>query len=197
MTRWLCLLLLSVLVVQVAYSHPRVRRQIELQDSENLTPVDDEVAGDDADRDKRNLEGATQAKYGAKNAILGFVFGKINQLIDSKTRFIDQLDKQNIVQNKMYGIEAPGSPAASLGSVFSSIISPKINAFTGLLGGLSGGSSGGHDGGSGGSGLGSILRIFTSLSGSSSGGGGGGGGGTLTISDSSDSHEDDDDDSNE
>ncbi|XP_077292523.1 uncharacterized protein LOC143915675 isoform X2 [Arctopsyche grandis] len=75
MTRWLCLLLLSVLVVQVAYSHPRVRRQIELQDSENLTPVDDEVAGDDADRDKRNLEGATQAKYGAKNAILGFVFG--------------------------------------------------------------------------------------------------------------------------
>lgn len=38
----------------------------------------DEELGDDADRDKRNLEGATQAKYGVKNAILGFVFGVNN-----------------------------------------------------------------------------------------------------------------------
>lgn len=114
-------------------------------------------------------------------------------MIDSKTRFIDQLDKQNIIQNKMYGIEPPGSATASLGNVFSSLITPKISAITGVLGGLSGGSSGGHtDGGSGGGGLGSLLKIFTGLSGSSSGGGGGAGG-SLTIHDSSD--EDDDDDS--
>ena len=32
-------------------------------------------AGDEQAREKRKLEGATQAKFGIKNAVLGFVFG--------------------------------------------------------------------------------------------------------------------------
>lgn len=39
MTRWICLLLLSAFIVQTI-AHPRVKRQAELQDSENLTPID-------------------------------------------------------------------------------------------------------------------------------------------------------------
>lgn len=32
-------------------------------------------AGDEQTREKRKLEGVTQAKFGIKNAVLGFVFG--------------------------------------------------------------------------------------------------------------------------
>ncbi|KPJ10695.1 hypothetical protein RR48_02963 [Papilio machaon] len=140
----------------------------------------EDAAEDEQTREKRKLEGVTQAKFGIKNAVLGFVFGKINSLIDAKTRFVDTLDRQNIELNKQYGIEPPAPGGlASLSGVVTQVIGPKLQllgpklqAVTGLLGGLSGGSSA-QGGGSGGSGLGSILSLVTSLSGSSSGGGGG------------------------
>lgn len=34
-----------------------------------------DAAGDEQTREKRKLEGVTQAKFGIKNAVLGFVFG--------------------------------------------------------------------------------------------------------------------------
>ncbi|XP_013165855.1 PREDICTED: uncharacterized protein LOC106116531 [Papilio xuthus] len=171
--------LLAALLAPAAAA-PRVRRQ--LADDAALQPLDD-AAEDEQTREKRKLEGVTQAKFGIKNAVLGFVFGKINSLIDAKTRFVDTLDRQNIELNKQYGIEPPAPGGlASLSGVVTQVIGPKLQllgpklqAVTGLLGGLSGGSSaqGGGSGGSGGSGLGSILSLVTSLSGSSSGGGGG------------------------
>ncbi|XP_041982927.1 putative lysozyme-like protein [Aricia agestis] len=183
------LLALACLAVAAAAPGPRVRRQ--LADDDALQPIDD-AAGDEQTRDKRKFEGITQAKYGVKNAILGFVFGKINSLIDSKTRFIDDLDRKNIELNKQYGIEPPAAGGlSSLTSVIGQVIGPKlqligpkIQPVLGLIGGASGGSSG-AGGSGGGSGLGSILSLVTSLSGGSSGGGGGGGGGAVATVDSS------------
>lgn len=34
-----------------------------------------DAEGDEQTREKRKLEGVTQAKFGIKNAVLGFVFG--------------------------------------------------------------------------------------------------------------------------
>ncbi|XP_068619672.1 uncharacterized protein [Battus philenor] len=180
--------LFVALLAPAAAAAPRARRQ--LADDDALQPLDG-AAGDEQTREKRKLEGVTQAKFGIKNAVLGFVFGKINSLIDAKTRFVDTLDRQNIELNKQYGIEPP-SPGglSSLTGVVTQVIGPKLQflgpklqAVTGLLGGLSGGSSaqGGGSGGSGGSGLGSILSLVTSLSGSSSGGGGGATSGVETV----------------
>ncbi|XP_026735688.1 uncharacterized protein LOC113499409 [Trichoplusia ni] len=183
-------LALLVLVAAAAAAPPPralVRRTRQLAADDALQPLED-AAGDEQTREKRKLEGVTQAKFGIKNAVLGFVFGKINSLIDAKTRFVDTLDRQNIELNKQYGIEAPQNGLASLGGIVGQVIGPKlqllgpkIQAVTGLLGGASGGSSGG--GGQGGSGLGSILSLVTSLSGSSSGGAAAGG--TVETVDSS------------
>ncbi|GBP94471.1 hypothetical protein EVAR_67183_1 [Eumeta japonica] len=167
--------------------------------------VQDETqeATDEQLREKRKLEGVTQAKFGVKNAILGFVFGKINSLIDAKTRFIDVLDRQNIEKNKAYGIEAPSNNGlASLSGIVGQVIGPKlqllgpkISLVTGLVSGGGGGgggsiSAGASAGGTGsGSGLGSILSLVTSLSGSSSGGGLGGGA-TATVETVDSSEED-------
>ncbi|KAF9804435.1 hypothetical protein SFRURICE_014355 [Spodoptera frugiperda] len=180
------LALLLLLALAAAAPHPRMRRQ--LIDDDALQPIED-GAGDDQTREKRKLEGVTQAKFGIKNAVLGFVFGKINSLIDAKTRLVDTLDKQNIELNKQYGIEAPQNGLASLSGIVGQVIGPKlqllgpkIQAVTGLLGGASGGS-----GGSGGGGLGSIISLVTSLSGSSSGGGAGGTVETIDSSEEDDS----------
>ncbi|CAG4988801.1 unnamed protein product [Colias eurytheme] len=173
-----CLLLLAL--AAAAAPAPRVRRQ--LADDDALQPIDE--SGDEQAREKRKLEGVTQAKFGVKNAVLGFVFG---------TRLVENLDKKNIELNKQYGIEAPQNGLASLTSVVGQVIgpklqflAPKLQAASGLLGGLSSGSSGSAGGGSGsGSGLGSILSLVTSLSGSSSGGGAGVSvGGTVETIDS-------------
>ncbi|CAH0730821.1 unnamed protein product, partial [Brenthis ino] len=188
-------LLAALLVAHAAAgpSHPaghaalRLRRQ--LADDNTLQPLDD-ASSDDQAREKRKLEGVTQAKFGIKNAVLGFVFGKINSLIDSKTRLVESLDRQNIELNKQYGIEAPkGGGLSSLSGIVGQVIGPKlqllgpkIQAVSGLLGGASGGSSG-SGGSGGGSGLGSILSLVTSLSGSSSGGAAAGG--TVETVDSS------------
>ncbi|KAF9406631.1 hypothetical protein HW555_013056, partial [Spodoptera exigua] len=108
------LALLLLLALAAAAPHPRMRRQ--LADDDALQPIED-GAGDDQTREKRKLEGVTQAKFGIKNAVLGFVFGKINSLIDAKTRLVDTLDKQNIELNKQYGIEAPQNGLASLSGI--------------------------------------------------------------------------------
>ncbi|XP_046972398.1 uncharacterized protein LOC124539117 [Vanessa cardui] len=184
----LAALLAALLVAQAARAAPdalaRTRRQ--LADDNTLQPLDD-AASDDQAREKRKLEGVTEAKFGIKNAVLGFVFGKINSLIDSKTRLVESLDRQNIEINKQYGIEAPkGGGLSSLSGIVGQVIGPKlqllgpkIQAVTGLLGGASGGSGGSG----GGSGLGSIISLVTSLSGSSSGGAAVGG--TVETIDSS------------
>ncbi|KAI5644737.1 hypothetical protein NE865_03083 [Phthorimaea operculella] len=171
----------------------RMKHIKQLADDNSLQPLEG-AEGDEQNREKRKLEGVTQAKFGIKNAVLGFVFGKINSLIDAKTRFVDTLDRQNIEINKQYGIEAPqGGGLASLSGIVGQVIGPKlqllgpkIQAVTGLLGGASGGGSSGGQGG--GSGLGSIISLVTSLSGSSSGGGAGAGATVETI----DSSEEDD-----
>ncbi|CAH2055028.1 unnamed protein product, partial [Iphiclides podalirius] len=178
----LAALLAALLLAALAPADAAPRSRRQLADDNSLQPLDD-AADDEQTREKRKLEGVTQAKFGIKNAVLGFVFGKINSLIDAKTRFVDTLDRQNIELNKQYGIEPP-SPGglSSLTGVVTQVIGPKlqllgpkIQAVTGLIGGLSGGSSGqgGGSSSSGGSGLGSILSLVTSLSGSSSSGGGG------------------------
>ncbi|KAL4717385.1 hypothetical protein ACJJTC_017272 [Scirpophaga incertulas] len=151
-----------------------------------------DAEGDEQTREKRKLEGITQAKFGIKNAVLGFVFGKINSIIDAKTRLVENLDKKNIEINKQYGIEAPQSGLSSIGTIVGQVLTPKlqllgpkIQAVSSLLGGASGG--GGQGGGSGGSGLGSILSLVTSLSGSSSGGLSGGTVETVDSSEEDDS----------
>ncbi|XP_035781908.1 uncharacterized protein LOC118461087 isoform X2 [Anopheles albimanus] len=168
-----------------------------------LTSEDAAIIGDDLDRDKRKVP---DPKYETKNAILGFVFGKINSFIDAKTRFIDKLDHANIEKNKQHHIEPP-KPVPDFQSLISSVITPKVQFITSKIGSLSGsflggssGGSGGHgddgDGhGSGGSGapqLGNIVSSLLKLSGpilsGSSGGGGHGGSNTVSLGD----HDDDD-----
>ncbi|KAJ2954573.1 hypothetical protein O0L34_g2862 [Tuta absoluta] len=193
--RSLALLLAASLALAAAAPPPlrHVRARRQLADDNSLQPLEG-AEGDEQNREKRKLEGVTQAKFGIKNAVLGFVFGKINSLIDAKTRFVDTLDRQNIEINKQYGIEAPqGGGLASLSGIVGQVLGPKlqllgpkIQAVTGLLGGASGGGSSGGQGG--GSGLGSIISLVTSLSGSSSGGGAGAGATVETI----DSSEEDD-----
>ncbi|XP_047508353.1 uncharacterized protein LOC125051823 isoform X2 [Pieris napi] len=163
---------LLVALLAEAAAAPRSRRQ--LADDNTLQPIDEE--NEELEREKRKLEGVTQAKYTVKNAVLGFVFGKLNSFIDAKTRLVESLDKKNIELNKQYGIEPPQNGLASLTGVVSQVVgpklqylAPKLQAASGLLGGLSSGSSGSGSSG-GGSGLGSILSLVTSLSGSSSGG---------------------------
>lgn len=168
-------LLVLMLLAAVVVAAPRSRRQ--LQEDDQLQPIQEE-ASEDQLREKRKLEGVTQAKFGVKDAILGFVFGKINSIIDAKTRLVETLDKQNIEKNKQYGIEPPSNGLASLSGIVSGVIGPKlqllgpkIQLVSGLFGGSSGGGSAGVSAGGGGSGLGSLLSLVTSLSGSSGGGG--------------------------
>ncbi|XP_053615638.1 uncharacterized protein LOC128678245 isoform X2 [Plodia interpunctella] len=180
--------LVVLLVVGVALASPHVRRRRQLPDDNTLQPIED-AEGDEQTREKRKLEGVTQAKLGIKNAVLGFVFGKINQLIDAKTRFVDTLDKKNIEINKQYGIEPPQNGLSSIGGVVTQFlqpklqfIGPKVQAVSSLFGGSSGS---GSSGGQGGGGLGSLLSLVTSLSGSFSGGGNANAGATVETIDSS------------
>uniref|UniRef100_A0A182MX03 Uncharacterized protein n=1 Tax=Anopheles culicifacies TaxID=139723 RepID=A0A182MX03_9DIPT len=163
-----------------------------------LTSQDAVAIGDDLDRDKRKVP---DPKYETKNAILGFVFGKINSFIDAKTRFIDKLDHANIEKNKQHHIEPP-KPVPDFQSLISSVITPKVQFITSKIGSLSGsflgGSSGGHGGdddhhgnGGGAPQLGNIVSSLLKLSGpilSGSSGGQHGGSNTVSLGD----HDDDD-----
>lgn len=123
---------------------------------------------------------------------------KINSLIDSKTRFIDALDRKNIEQNKQYNIESP-KPINNFQDLISSIITPKITAITSKIGSLSGsllggasggsGSNGDHGNGSGGAGgLGGVVSSLLKLSGPilTSSAGGSSGTNTNNVSDEDD-----------
>ncbi|KAG5890050.1 hypothetical protein JTB14_021072 [Gonioctena quinquepunctata] len=116
-----------------------------------LSPIDPhqlEVMTDHGiSRDKRKVEVVT----GVKNAVLGFVFNKINSFIDQKTAWVDQLDKTNIAKNAAHNIVPPADPIITLSSVISGAIgdtlqasAPLLNIVTNKLG--SGSSSGGHTG---------------------------------------------------
>ncbi|XP_030767221.1 uncharacterized protein LOC115890984 [Sitophilus oryzae] len=111
-------------------------------------------------RDKRKIE----VIKGVKNALLGFVFDKINKFIDHKTHWVDQLDKQNILKNKAHGIEPPKDPVISLSSILSETIGhklesagPLINVVVGKLGSGSSGGSGHGSGGGAGFNFGSLV----------------------------------------
>ncbi|KDR19836.1 uncharacterized protein LOC110829568 [Zootermopsis nevadensis] len=58
-----------------------------------------------AERQKRKiLEPIVEASFGVKSVLLNIIFGKVNQLIDYKTRLVDQLDRKNIELNKAVGL---------------------------------------------------------------------------------------------
>lgn len=197
-------IILVVCHMTVAAPSLRVKRDDEL----SLNPVNvDESSNQEVDREKRKLHEAT---FQSKNAVLGFVFGKLDQFIDAKTRFIDQLDKSNIEKNKQLGIEPP-QPVPSFQALISGIITPKISAITqkfgslssGVLGGSAGSSSSGSSaggastssddedstGGSAAGGLSGILSSVLRLSGpilSASLGGGSSSGGVDSTTEADD-----------
>jgi len=109
-----------------------------------ITNAEQDGYADGLEREKRKLPDAGLG-FGAKNAILGYVFGKIDSILDAKTRLITSLDQTNIAKNEQYGIEAP-KPITSLQSLLQAVISPKIAAITTKFGSLSGASSGGAGG---------------------------------------------------
>ncbi|CAH0560934.1 unnamed protein product [Brassicogethes aeneus] len=122
-----------------------------VQKRETIDPIHHSVglAGEINDewRDKR----AVDAKYGVKNAILGFVFNKINQFIDQKTAWVDQLDRGNIEKNRQHGIEPPRDPVTTLSEAISGAIGEKLQAAGPILTVVtnkltSGSSGGGHTG---------------------------------------------------
>ncbi|RZC34934.1 uncharacterized protein BDFB_005938 [Asbolus verrucosus] len=90
-----------------------------------------------------------EVAFGLKNAVLGFVFHKINSFIDKKTHWVDQLDYTNIAKNKAHGIEPPKDPVVSLSGIISGVIGQKLQAAGPLLTLVTnkltaGSSSGGH-----------------------------------------------------
>ncbi|KAJ6640282.1 hypothetical protein Bhyg_13032 [Pseudolycoriella hygida] len=202
---WNCLSILVIILCHSTYAAPNVRVKrdsSDLSDVSDLNPIasEDSVA-DGVDREKRKIPDVV---FAPKNAILGFVFGKIDNLLDAKTRFIDTLDKQNIIKNKQHHIEVP-VPIKSFQGLIQAVISPKITAITSKIGSLSGafgGSSGGgggdsHAEGTSSGGLGGIVSSFLKLSGpilsSSSGSASGGGGLSVTGSVGADDASSDDD----
>lgn len=191
--RWnyisVALALFAVFYIVEALPSHRVKRQEDtnIVDQSDLNPIDSEDSlADGLDREKRKLPEST---FAAKNAILGFVFGKIDNAIEAKTRLVNDLDRFNIQKNRQYNIVAP-KPINTLQDLINGIVSPKIQELTAqfshlsgslLGGGSSGSSSGGGDASAQSGGLGNILSSVFRLSGpilsGSSGGGGAAAGG--------------------
>ncbi|CAH2006577.1 unnamed protein product [Acanthoscelides obtectus] len=180
---------LACLVVGVAEGrHVVVRRDAdEHHDPHNKKPIDPHKLKEMTDwsilRDKRKVE----AVSGVKNAVLGFVFNKINSFIDQKTAWVDQLDHTNIEKNKAAHIFPPKDPVVSLSHVITDAIGsklqsvgPLLNLVTSKFGSFS---HGGHDDhhGSGHKGFdlvgGLISKGFSASGHGSSGGGHGHNGG--------------------
>ncbi|CAG9861568.1 unnamed protein product [Phyllotreta striolata] len=171
-----------VFILDLGDCRSLVKRQADLK------PIDphvlQELTKNSIVRDKRKVDVVT----GVKNAVLGFVFNKLNSFIDQKTAWIDQLDKQNIAKNAAANIVPPADPITSLSAVISGAIgeklqaaAPLLNIVTSKLGSISGGGGGG---GHSGFDLGALVsKGFGSSSGASSGGGqhaGVGSGGTAS-----------------
>ncbi|KAK4886589.1 hypothetical protein RN001_002860 [Aquatica leii] len=137
-------------------------------------PSANEINYETDDRDKRAV-GHVDPKYAIKNALLGFVFNKINSFIDQKTAWISQLDKINVAKNAAAGIHPPQDSIASISGAISGVIGQKLQAAGPLISivtsKLTSGSLGGSSssGGSGGFNLGSLL------------GGSGGGGASAQL----------------
>ncbi|XP_045479647.1 uncharacterized protein LOC123684431 isoform X1 [Harmonia axyridis] len=138
----------------------------------NIDPTKEEIDSDDQDREKRSQNHPIDPKWGAKSAVIGFVFNKINSFIDQKTHWLNQLDKTNIAKNQAHHIYPPADPVVSLSGIISgkigqvlqasapliTVVTNKLSSgsnpsagshagfkFGNLLGGFSGGSSGGHN----------------------------------------------------
>ncbi|XP_065365214.1 uncharacterized protein LOC135958248 [Calliphora vicina] len=145
---------------------------LQFDDNErDLNPINEAVASDELERNKRKLPDAT---FEAKNAVLGFVFGKIDNFLDTKTRVIEQLDRANVEKNKQYDIPKP-VPINDFQSLITAIVSPKIRSIgniandltTGVLTTItafSGGSSGGNSNNPN-AGLGNVVSKFLGFSG--------------------------------
>ncbi|XP_061386151.1 uncharacterized protein LOC133321066 [Musca vetustissima] len=160
---------------------------LQFADNEaDLNPINAEAtSGDELDRNKRKVGGAT---FEAKNAVLGYVFGKIDGFLDTNIRILDQLDRANIEKNKQWDIPKP-VPINDVQSLITAVVSPKIRVVgniandltTGVLTTItafSGSSSGGNSNNPN-AGLGNVVSKFLGFSGpilqGSSGGGAAGG----------------------
>ncbi|XP_037937624.1 uncharacterized protein LOC119671161 [Teleopsis dalmanni] len=174
----------------------RVKRQgdlavVEIDDESDLNPINAEEAPiDDVERNKRKLPDAT---FEAKNAVLGFVFGKIDQFLDTKTRIVEQLDKSNIEKNKQYDIKPP-VPIKDLQTLVSAVVQPKIRSLgniandltTGVLTTITAFSGSSAGNGNANQGLGNIVSKFLGFSGPILQGSAGGGAGSSTPAPDSD-----------
>ncbi|XP_073831952.1 uncharacterized protein [Musca autumnalis] len=168
---------------------------LQFADNESdLNPINSEAtSGDDLDRNKRKVAGAT---FEAKNAVLGYVFGKIDGFLDTNIRILDQLDRANVEKNKQWDIPKP-VPINDVQSLITAVVSPKIRVVgniandltTGVLTTItafSGSSSGGNSNNPN-AGLGNIVSKFLGFSGPIlQGSSGGGAGGSTTPAPDSD-----------
>ncbi|KAM7347672.1 uncharacterized protein ACRADG_007192 isoform 1-T4 [Cochliomyia hominivorax] len=167
---------------------------LQFDDNESdLNPVNAQAApSDELERNKRKLPDAT---FEAKNAVLGFVFGKIDNFLDTKTRVIEQLDRANVEKNKQWDIPKP-VPINDFQSLVTAIVSPKIRSIgniandltTGVLTTItafSGSSSGGNSNNPN-AGLGNVVSKFLSFSGPILQGSSAGAGGSTTPAPDSD-----------
>ncbi|XP_018336306.1 uncharacterized protein LOC108744851 [Agrilus planipennis] len=121
--------------------HSKSFSKREISDS-GVDPTKFEVNIADVDREKRGYDHhhdfqvpevdykaqGVEHKYVLKNALLGFVFHKINSFIDKKTEWIDHLDKSNIPKNKAAGIYPPKDEKTTLAGAISGIIGSKLEA---------------------------------------------------------------------
>ncbi|XP_031341207.1 uncharacterized protein LOC116169300 isoform X1 [Photinus pyralis] len=159
-----------LLVLHFAESRIIIKRQIDNTDAA-IDPIQ-EISYDVDDRDKRGVAAATDGKYAIKNALLGFVFNKINKFIDKKTAWVIQLDKTNVAKNAAAGILPPQDSVATLTGAITGVIGQKLQAATPLItlvtSKITSGSLGSSSGGGGGFNLGSLF-------------GGGGGGATANV----------------
>lgn len=127
--------------------------EASVQDSSDpdLNPINAEEVLGVQERNKRKLPDAT---FEAKNAVLGFVFGKIDNFLDTKTRVIEQLDRSNIEKNKQWDIKSP-VPIKDFQTLITAVVSPKIRSIGNIANDLTTG----------------VLTTITAFSGSSSGNG--------------------------
>ncbi|XP_064555200.1 uncharacterized protein LOC135440123 [Drosophila montana] len=170
--RCMMMTLLLLATTQLTITAP-AEPLFELQESSEpaeLNPINaEEVLGADLERNKRKLPDAT---FEAKNAVLGFVFGKIDNFLDTKTRVIEQLDRSNIEKNKQWDIKAP-VPIKDFQTLITAVVSPKIRSIgniandltTGVLTTITAFSGSSSGNGNANAGLGNVVSKFLSFSG--------------------------------
>ncbi|XP_055297946.1 uncharacterized protein LOC129566225 [Sitodiplosis mosellana] len=141
---WKCLALIAIALCSLAMAVPVPQ---ESEDSPN--PVVD-LEGVQVEKDLTKRAFGPDVGFGIKNAILGYVFGKIDGILDAKTQALNAFDATNAAKNAAAGITPP-VPITSLQQLLSAVIQPKIAAITAKFGALSGSSAGGLGGLSGGS----------------------------------------------